>query len=425
LVGGTVVAHAITLLTMPISTRLFTPHDFSALSVFSGLVGILAIVACLRFDAAILMPENDADAVNLLAIAIAAAVATSLLVALVLALLPQSVLDLLKAPELLPYMWLLPVGVFITGLYLALQAWFVRKREFGRIARSRAGQAAAASGVQIGMGYAGIAPLGLILGYLINYAGGVVMLLWGLLRGDRALLGQVRWPHMRAMFKEYDRFPRYSVWEGLANGFSNSAPIILIAAMATGPEAGYLALSLFALQAPMALLGNAIAQVYLSEAPKAHREGRLGAYTSEVLVGLAVSGSGPMLFAAIAAPTLFGLIFGEAWTRSGVLVAWMAPWFFLQFISAPICNALHVLGRQRLMMNFHILGMVLRIGAVLLAGFVARDWISEARAVSGWFFYGFYLAAIVIVTQVPLSTLKTAARRSLVPVVLAIVAGIA
>ncbi|PND71734.1 oligosaccharide flippase family protein, partial [Escherichia coli] len=112
--------------------------------------------------------------------------------------------------------------------------------------------------------------------------------------------------------------------------------------LATPAELGYLSLSIFLLQAPMSLIGNAIGQVYLANAPAAHREGRLGSYTFGIARTLSRIVAVPMATAAILAPILFTVVFGPNWERAGVLVTWMAPWFALQFITSPVSTALHV-----------------------------------------------------------------------------------
>jgi O-antigen/teichoic acid export membrane protein len=424
LVSGTVIAQGITMAVMPISTRLYTPENFSSLSVFSSLMGILVVIICLRFDAAIVMPESDEDAANLFVLSIIIAFFVSLLLGFGMMIIPKSAYHALNEPGLLPYIWMLPLGVFIGGVYLAAQAWHVRRKRFSEIARNRVGQAIGAGAAQVGFGFAGIAPFGLIFSHIVNYGAGSIGLVAQIWRGDRSLLRTVSVRGMAKVARTYERFPKYSVWEGIANGLSNSAPIIIIAAMASGPEAGYLALSLFVLQAPMALLGNAVGQVFLSEAPKAHREKRLGQYTGEVLSGLTVAGIGPLIFAAIASPAIFGIVFGASWGRSGELVTWMAPWFFLQFLASPICNALHVTGNQRTMMIFHVIGMVLRVGGVLLAGFVAVDLISEVWAVTGWIFYAGYLATILFIVRMPTRMIGTMARRSIPSIAMGVLGGV-
>jgi O-antigen/teichoic acid export membrane protein len=406
LVGGTAAAHMITALSMPISTRLFSPADFSAAAVFAGLAAILTVAACLRFDMAIPLPESDAEAANLLGLAIIFSAVTALAVATVLAIIPASVLEMFRQPSLLPHLWLLPVATLIGGVYLALQMWHVRSKGFGGIARSRIVQSGAAATGQICLGWLGQAPLGLIVGQVLNYGAGFVMLLASAWHRQHELLRSISWAGMATAFRTYQRFPRYSVWEALANAAAINVPVLMIAALAKGPEAGYLTLAIFLLQAPMALLGNAVGQVFLSGAPEAYRAGKLAPFTLKSLNGLVRAATGPMIFLAIVSPFAFELVFGPGWSRAGVLVTWMVPWFLLQFISSPVSTALHVVGRQRTAMILQIVSLVARVGAVAVAGAAGGVWISEAYAISGAVIYGAYLWTVLRVVGIRPSELR-------------------
>lgn len=405
LVGGTATAHAITALAMPVSTRLFTPADFSAAAAFSSIVGILSVAACLRFDMAIALPEDDVEAADLLALSALCALGAAALAAFALVVLPDGAIALLRQPRLTPWLWLVPVGVLIGGLYLALQMWFARRRDFAGIARSRIAQSASAAAGQIGLGAAGFAPLGLIVGQLLNYGAGSLWLGLATLVRERAVLARVSVAGMIRAVSTHRRFPLYSTWEALANAASIQAPILLIAALASGPEAGYLTLAIFLMQTPMALLGNAIGQVYVSGASEAHREGRLGDYTRTSLDGLARASAAPMAFLAVASPVGFEWVFGSGWGRAGVLVSWMAPWFFLQFLATPVSSGLHVAGRQRAAMILQVAGLALRVGAVVAAERWYHAAIAEAYALSGVVFYALYLAVILAATGLPMSTI--------------------
>ncbi|HEV7229289.1 lipopolysaccharide biosynthesis protein [Brevundimonas sp.] len=395
LVGGTALAHGITAAAMPIATRLYSPADFAAAAAFSSLIGILVVASCLRFEMAIPLPEDDEEAANLLGLSVAAVVAISLAAGLAIFLLPTSVLALLGQPGLIPHMWLLSPALLIGGLYLALQMWFVRRKAFGPIARSRVMQSASAAAGQLGLGAAGVAPLGLLVGQMLNYGAGAATLGAGLLWRERGLLRRISLAGMARAAAIHHRFPRYSVGEALANAASIHLPVLLIAALAAGPEAGYLTLAVFLLQAPMALVGQAVGQVYLSDAPEAHREGRLGAFTGDMLQRLARLSAAPIAFLAGVSPAAFGLVFGQDWTRSGVLVAWMAPWFFFQFLASPVSTALHVAGRQRTALALQAAGLAIRVGAVIATAAAARNWTVEAYAVSGLVFYAVYLAVVL------------------------------
>lgn len=394
LVGGTVVAHMITALAMPISTRLFSPADFNAAAAFSSLLGIFSVVACLRFDLAIALPDNDEEAANLLALSLFAAVAVAIFIGIALAILPESILQKLNQPRLSPWLWLLPFGVLLGGTYLALQMWFVRTREFSRIARSRIYQSFSAVGGQITLGIAGYTPLGLIVGQLLNYCAGSISLLICLLRRDRTMTYSISLRTMTKSFVDYRRFPIFSTWEALANAGSIHIPMLLIAALAQGPEAGYLTLAIFLLQMPMALLGNSIGQLYVAHAPAAHRDGQIADYTLATITNLARLTIGPIVIIAIISPHMFGLIFGSEWTRAGVLAAWMAPWFFMQLLAVPVSTALHIVNRQSAAMALQVAGLLLRLGAVVVAGATSPGIISESYAISGLLFYALYLYVV-------------------------------
>ena len=418
LVGGTAFAHAITAAALPIVTRLYTPSDFSTAAVFASLLSILSVAACLRFDVAIPMPEQDSQALNLLALALACVTVVSVLVAAAVLGAPQQVSAWLKQPRLAPYLWLLPVGVLLAGVYSSLQMWFVRKKSFSAIARSRIAQAAAASGTQVGLGWLQVAPAGLILGGMLNTGAGCLGLGWRFLNAERNTLHAVSAQQMRGTFKDYDRFPKYSTLEALSNSASIQLPIIMIAAVALGPEAGFLALAMAAMQAPMGLFGTAVSQVYLSRAPDEHRAGQLDTFTTRIFGALMRSGAGPLLFAGFVAPELFALIFGEPWRRAGVLVMWMTPWFIMQFLSVPVSMALHVTGYQRAALMLQLLGLTLRVGAVVGASSLAPAWVSEAYAVSGFIFYFAYLIVVLRVVDAHMPAVVHEAGRAL-PVVLA------
>ena len=413
LVGGTALAHGITALALPILSRLYTPTDFSALAVYTSLVSIISVAACLRFDVAVSIPSRDTDAANLLALALAAALVVSFSVAVPVLLAPDRIAAWVKQAALESYLWLLPVGIMLAASYSALQGWLVRRKEFGQIARSRVAQSVAATGTQLGMGAAGIGAFGLLLGYAMNTGAACIVLGYRVIRYERQTIRSITWSGMRAMFTEYHRFPKYSTLEALSNSAAIQVPIIMIAALAVGPEAGYLSMAMYVMQAPMALVGTAIGQVYLSRAPDEHRSGRLGKFTAEVFGGLLKAGLGPLLFVGILSPAIFSFAFGEEWRRAGYLVAWMTPWFIMQFLASPISMALHISGHQRTAMSLQYFSLIVRVAAVWVAAILMPTKVSEVYAVSGFLVYGVYAILILLIARAQPHDLMTGFRKAL------------
>jgi O-antigen/teichoic acid export membrane protein len=192
---------------------------------------------------------------------------------------------------------------------------------------------------------------------------------------------------MRRAFKKYDRFPKFSTFDALANSAGIQLPLIIIAAMAVGPEAGFLLLAMRTMQAPMGLIGAAVSQVYISHARDELRKGNLGDFTAGILGGLARTGVGPLILLGGMAPPVFAFVFGEEWRRAGELVVWMTPWFAFQFLSSPISMVMHVRNWQKAMLLLTVFGLFLRLGALGFAAFQDPDHLSEYFAISSGLFY--------------------------------------
>ena len=405
LAGSTALGHLVTAVALPFVTRLYTPADFSSLAAFSAVVGVIGVAACLRFDIAIPIPTRTAEAANLLTLSLLVAGSISVALALILWLFGQQ-LTALFGERLSPsQMLLVPVGVMVLASYSALQGWLLRDCLFDTLARAKVGQSVASAGAQLGLGWQGLGATGLMLANVIYIGGSSLWLGWRGAGQHANMLRRVSIRRMIALGRRYDRFPKYSTLEALANSASIQVPLLLIAAWAVGPEAGLLLLAMQVMQAPMAVLGNAVGQVYLSQAPAAHRDGKLAAFTAEVVRKLLRLGTGPLIFAGIVAPHVFPLLFGPAWERSGWLVSWMTPWFIAQFVASPVSMALHLTGRQRTALLLQALGLTVRILAVAIAAQAVPSFIAESYAVSGLLFYAVYFAVVLRVTRVRLGDL--------------------
>lgn len=395
LVGGTAFAQGLTVLVLPILTRLYTPSDFSMLAVYASMLAVLGSVACLRYEIAISLPEDDQDGMALMLLALASAALWGLITGGLLYVFGEKLFGLIGHPELTRFSWLLPLGVWLQGSYSALVYWTSRKKQFGKVARTRLGQAITGATTQIALGWASVTSFGLVLGHFLNSCAGVFGLGASALKEHRKMIASVSLKKIGQIGCEYSRFPRYSTFEALANAGAMQFPVLLIAALAVGPEAGYLLLATRVMAAPMGLVGNSIAQVYLSGAPAQQRNGSLDSFTASVISGLVKTGVGPLVFVGIIAPSVFPVVFGEEWSRAGELISWMTPWFVMQFLSSPVSMALHVINNQNTALHLQVFGLVLRTGLVLVTFVFLSGFVTEVYAISGFFFYLIYFLVVL------------------------------
>jgi O-antigen/teichoic acid export membrane protein len=374
---------------------------------------MLSVVACLRLEIAIPLPDNDEDAANLLALALCSCTVMAILVGLFVWCFPELIVSSTGQPGLRPFLWSLPLAIWLASAYVALTFWATRKKRFTAVAKTRVTQAVGSVGAQLAFGFwSGFGPFGLLLGQIISSGAGVFGLGRSTLALDRVALTSIGKRKMRSVWADYDRFPKYSTFDAFASSAGIQLPVIIIAAMAMGPDAGYLLLATRAMAAPLGLVGGAVSQVYLSRAPDEARAGRLNIFTAGVIGGLAKSGVGPLIFTGLVASALFPLVFGEKWGRAGEFVAWMTPWFVMQFLANPVSMAMHVTGSQRIALMLQIFGLALRVSAVGAIGFLMPKYIVEAYAVSGFLFYAVHFLVVVKLSKIRMRQLIDAIRPS-------------
>ena len=179
------------------------------LAVFAGIVSILSVAACLRFDVAIALPEKNGDAIALLVLALVIALVLSSTLLLMTVVFPKSIAEFFNQPAMEKFLWLIPLSVLFAGCYSALQMWLVREQQFPVVAKSRIAQSTAAAGVQITSGLFSLGPSGLLFGHTMNTGAACIVLGYATLKHKkiRSEIAATTWITTKKLFKFYDRFP--------------------------------------------------------------------------------------------------------------------------------------------------------------------------------------------------------------------------
>lgn len=399
LVGGTAFAQIIGVLVLPIITRLYSPEEFALFAVYASIFNTLIVIACLRFEIAIPLPEDDENAFSLFLLSLLSNIFITTLIVLLIFFFQDPFLNFIQQPQLKAFIWFIPIGVFFAGLYNALQYWNTRKRNFTTIAKTRLKQSVGSSMIQVGGGFGDFSTVGLILGHVMKFCVGTVSLFVTFKAEARDLLRKNSWVKLKENWKKYDKFPKYSSFEALANSAAIQLPVIIIAAVAIGPEAGYLMLSMQVMAIPMSLIGGAIGQVYLAHAPQYYSKGQLKQYTVQIIKKISKIAVVPIIMIGFIAPFIFPLVFGRAWVDAGHMLLWMTPWFIIQILSSPVSMSLHITGNQKIALLLQILGLLIRVGGLLLISIIYSDLAFEYYAVSGFVFYTLYLFVILYVIK--------------------------
>lgn len=328
------------ILATPLLTRLYTPAEFGVLAVFSALAYCLISVASLRYEMAVPLAPDDETAMNLLAVAVVAALGTACVCAVVAAVFPGAIHAALGNSGVNPYAWVLSLSVAGGGVYQALTYWEVRRGHFSTIGKTRFAQNVAQVGVQLSAGLAGLGVVGLVAGDVIGRAGGGGGLAARLRRDDRHLLATVSVAGMRRAASSYRRFPLLSSWSAIVNAVGLSVPALVFGGLFGAATAGLFVLAQRMVGLPLRLVGSAVAQVYLSEAGRAaHADpSRARALFLQTARRLLLLGLVPTVVVGALGSLLFGAVFGSEWREAGAYAQILALPFALQTVGPPVAD---------------------------------------------------------------------------------------
>ena len=349
LTGGAALGQAILLAISPVLTRLYTPEAFGIAATYASVLGLVAIVATLRFELAIPLPSDDRTARDLVALSVGASLVLSVALALAWAIVlatrtgAQDFVDQLTA-----VVWLLPLSTLAVSTYQALNYWAIRRQAYASIARTRVDQALATVFVQLGFGLLSPGALGLILGHVAGQSAGIGTLFRTTFGDASALIAGLSWRGLLHAAGRYRRFALVNVPSGLANALAFALPVILLTTYHGPQVAGWFALAERAIATPLGLITRSAGQVFYADAARLARDDPAALRSSflRLSVGLAAFAVLPIAIILVAGPWLVTTVFGSDWRPSGTMAQYLALLYFGQVIVNPVAPTLLVLERH-------------------------------------------------------------------------------
>jgi lipopolysaccharide exporter len=394
----------------PVVTRLFEPEAYGVSALFLSITTIIGVVACLRYELSIMLPASNEEAANLLVLSIFSVFMISGVSGCVIFLTNTYIVQILKAPSLGRYLWLIPIAVFISGTSSALNYWNSRAKRFGRVSLAQVISSLVAQCTKLGAGFSGYVSSGVLIGS--GLVGSFVsMLLLGdkVWRDDGGLMkSAVHWREISGGFKRYKKFPLVDIWGGLMNSVSWQLPIFMLSSFFSPTIVGFYALGSIVIGLPMNIIGGAIAQVFFQSACEAKTKGEINMVMGIVYRRLVAVGLFPILLLCLVGQDLFSVVFGIKWAEAGTYAQILAPWIFFTFISSPLSTLFFVLERQGSALVVHSLIFVTRLVSLYIGGTLGNVYIALILlSATGAVVYGALVIWNMRLATIPLSSAFT------------------
>ncbi|UOD28490.1 oligosaccharide flippase family protein [Massilia violaceinigra] len=365
--GGALGAQALPLLAAPLITRLCTPAEVGAFSVWLGMVAVAAIGATLRLEAAMILDHDRASQRTCFSVVAYSASITAVLMTAAAVLARLSGLPF-AAQLSWPALLTLGVATFMTAWMQTTLAYATSHNAFGKAARARVWSAGSIAAAQVGLLALGMGGVALVAGQLVGLA-------VGLLAATLLLAPPLAWPgwlphaRQRAYLRRHDKFWRFSLPSNLLNVMVSQLPLLMIGARHGAMAAGLFALTQRVLGAPIALLASSVLEVFKRQSVHDFQtQGNCRDAYRYTFKALVLLGIGPSLVLLLFSPDLFAFAFGENWRAAGELAQILAPLYFLNFIASPLSYVFFVAGKQKLDLLWQVALFVMTLSVFLAPG---------------------------------------------------------
>jgi O-antigen/teichoic acid export membrane protein len=163
--------------------------------------------------------------------------------------------------------------------------------------------------------------------------------------------------------KRYSGFPKYMIIANLFNTISASTPIFLLTYFYGSSTAGFFSLAQRIMSMPMAVVGDAFADVFKQKASEDYtKHGNCTYVFLNTFKKLVIVSFIPITILYFFTPDIFTFFFGAGWKIAGEYARILVFYAFFQFIASPLSTVFLIAEKQK---AFLISQIGLFIGAVL------------------------------------------------------------
>ena len=328
LMTGSTIAQAIPIAISPILTRIYTPEDFGVFALYISITSILSVIVTGQYELAIMLPKKDHDAINILILSLILSSCISFFLLCIIFLFNPEITRLLGNKEISNWLYLMPISIFLTGIYNSLNYWQTRKKNYKLLAITNVYKGLTVSTSNIAFGIFKYGSSGFILGSFFGQLVGVYHLLKKI--NIKLVYKQINKLKIIALSKRYRKFPKITVPHALFNSISTNLPILVITYYFSSKETGYFSFASKIVMLPISLISNAYYQVFFESFSKEKNKEFFFKQKFKQVNTIFIP---IFLILWFILPDLFSFIFGEEWKISGVYTQILLPLFYLKFIS--------------------------------------------------------------------------------------------
>ena len=374
LAGGAAATQLIGLVAALVLTRLYSAEEFGVLAIFTAVLLVLSVVATVRYELAIPLPESEKDAASVVVVALGFVLLATFATGLAVALSSGSIASVLNTPGLRGYLWMLPIAVFVTAAYQVFSFFASRHKQFSLISKTRISQTLTMVSIQLGGHSFGAGAL--LAGFVAGQSVGVVTLARNAMNSSG--LSGITTDQVVRTLGRYRSFALFAAFQALCSTASRQLPLILLAVFFNPVSVGLFALAVRIIEAPLAFVSLAVSNVLLAHGSEALRRGELGVLVQKIYRNASSLAIPLVLGLVVSGPEMFALAFGDEWKDAGAFARLLAPWVYIVSIATSLGALFAILEKQAQGAAFQGVLLALRACALITGGYLGSPVVAIA-----------------------------------------------
>ena len=372
LFSGNVIANAISFISIPILSRVYSQTDFGDYAIVTSVASIIIVCTTFGLTSAIMAPKEDFEAKKILTTTFFVQ-SLFIFVLCIVALL----LYIVKGFQLYEYSGNYSFSLLLLFLYLIASALFsmlsvlTNKQKRNRVLFWNALINSLSSlFLTIPLGLLGLGGGGFIIGATCSY----MIANFQMIIHTKPFVKVNLRESSRDIIRDYRDFIIYQFPSNIIGTFSVQLPSQLFSRLFGNARLGGYAMCDRILGVPMRLIGNPISTVYFRQSSIYVKEQKnLALFTYRLISKILWFSLIPVVLAIIFAKPVLTFILGEGWSEVGDIVAILLVPYVFSFCSSCVTYCLVVLDKQKANLFLTIAQLVLIAGLTLTGFYFFHD----------------------------------------------------
>lgn len=345
LVTGSGISQLVPLAFSPILTRIYSPGDFGKLAFYMAWCSILGVLSTGLYELSIMKAKKETAAFNIMMLIMLLSTSLSFLLLLFVICYHFFFATLFVIPLNFITMLFIPLGVFSTGMFQALNYWFNRKKQYKLLNICKIMQSSGIVLMSIFIGLFGNKQYGLIGGFVCGSIFGILPLVTILYKKSYLF----SWVRIKSLAYQNISYPKLLMPATMMNTTASQAPVFFITKYFSAQVVGSFSFASRILTAPVGVISVAIGQIYfkaVSDITNAVNKLVEPTFvkTAKTLFAVSLILFLPFL---IFGAEIFKFIFGDQWKTAGEYVQILSVAVFVKFIVSPLSSVFVATGNLK------------------------------------------------------------------------------